>query len=338
MRQRRLALLIAALFVIFLVVVPLLSAGVGLVVDWMWFDHTGFREIFVTLLKTQVWLGFFSGIVFLLVAGANLWAAGKVAHRSGYLTIARSVEFPAIDKVPGLLRRLLWLGLIFVAWLVSQWAATHWKDYLFATHTVPMSQTDPIFGISLSFYLFRLPFLFFLYHLALLIAAFSLVAAGACYFVEGGIWISPQNLGMGRNARTHLMIVGGVFFLLFAWRARLGMYNLVYAPTGLVYGAGYTDIHVGWPVLWVQLALCVITAVAFFAGAARDEWRPAKYAIGAVVGMAILGGLIAPALVQRYVVAPSELEKEAPFIARNIEYTREAYGLERFDERNFPAI
>jgi uncharacterized protein len=338
MQQRRLALLIAALFVIFLIIVPLFSAGIGLVVDWMWFDYTGFREIFITILKTQTLLGFFSGVVFLLIAGLNLWAAARVAHRSGYLTIARTIEFPAVEKFPVVFRRLLWLGLIFVAWLVAEWAATHWKDYLFATHAVPISQTDPIFGISVSFYLFRLPFFFFLYHLALLVAAFSLVTATACYFIEGGIWISPRGLGMGRNARTHLMILGGVFFLLFAWRARLGMYNLVYAPTGLVYGAGYTDMHVGLPVLWIQVALCVITAVAFFAGAAKGELRPAKYAVGAVIGMAILGGMIAPALVQRYLVAPSELEKETPYIARNIKFTRQAYGLEKFDERDFPAI
>src|SRR5579863_1806794 len=338
MRQRRLTLLIAALFVIFLVIVPLFSAGIGLVVDLMWFDHAGFREIFVTILKTQSWLGFFCGVIFLLLSGLNLWAARGVAHRSGYVTIARTIEFPAIDKLPAVFRRLLWLGLVFVAWLVAQWSATHWKDYLFATHAVPMRQSDPIFGISLSFYLFRLPFLFFLYHLALVIVAISLVTAAAHYFFEGGIWISPRGLGVGRNARAHLMILGGLFFLLLAWRARLGMFNLVYAPTGLVYGAGYTDIHVGWPVLWIQLALCVIAAIAFFAGAAKGETRPAQYAVGGVIGVAILGGLITPALVQRYLVAPSELEKEAPYIARNIKFTRQAYGLEMFDERDFPAM
>jgi uncharacterized membrane protein (UPF0182 family) len=116
------------------------------------------------------------------------------------------------------------------------------------------------------------------------------------------------------------------------------MYDLVYAPTGLVYGAGYTDVHVGWPVLWIQLVLCAIAAIAFFAGAPKGQIRPAGYAVGSVLGVAILGGLVVPALVQRYLVAPSELEKEVPYIARNIEFTRQAYGLDRFDERDFPAI
>jgi hypothetical protein len=134
------------------------------------------------------------------------------------------------------------------------------------------------------------------------------------------------------------MVLGGVFFLLFAWRARLGMYDLVYAPTGLVYGAGYTDIHVGWRVLWIELVLCIVAAIAFFAGAFDGQIRLAEYAVGGVIAAAILGGWIAPALMQSYFVAPSELEKEQPYIARNIAFTRQAYGLDRFDERNFPAV
>ncbi len=339
MQRHRLALLIAVAFILFFVLVPLFTAGIGLLVDWMWFRHIGYGELFSTVLETEWWLGFIGGVLFLVVTGLNVRAAGGVSHRSGYLTVTpRTIEFPGAQKIPSVFRGLLWAGLVLAAWLVSQWSATHWNQYLFATHAAPMTQTDPIFGISLSYYLFRLPFLFFVYHLALLIVVLTLLAVAARYWIEGGIWASPTGIGVGRNARTHLMILCGVLFLLLAWRARLGMYNLVYAPTGLVFGAGYTDIHVGWPVLWVLLVLCVITAIAFFAGAAQGHIRPAGYALGVLIGVAILGGLIAPALVQRYLVAPSELEKEQPYIERNIEFTRQAYGLDKFDQRSFPAI
>jgi uncharacterized protein len=338
MRRYPLAILIAALFVIFAVIVPLFSTGVGWLVDWMWFGSIGFREIFTTMLSTQLGLGIGAGIIFLLLAGANLWAARSVARRSGYLSVTRTIEVPNIEKLPPVFRALLWFGLALAAWFVGQWSATHWNDYLFARHAVPIAQTDPVLGISLSFYLFRLPFLFFVFHLALVIVLISLLSAALKYLIEGGVWITPRGLGMGRNARRHLMVLGGVFFLLLAWRARLGMYDLVYAPTGLVFGAGYTDIHVSWPVLWIQLVLCVIAAIAFFAGAPTGRVRPAEYAVGGILAMAIVGGWIAPALVQSYVVAPSELEKEESYIARNIAFTREAYGLDKFDERDFPAI
>ncbi len=339
MRPYRLALVLAALLVIILIIVPLFSVSIGLLVDRLWFNHLGFREIFVTVLGTQLALGVCCGVGFLAVAGLNFWVAQDVALRSGYRrAITRMIEIPAIEKFPSFLGRLIWLGLVLVAWMVGQWAAGHWGTYLLATHSVPITRTDPIFRISLSFYLFRLSFLFFLYHLALIILVISLLVAALQYFISGGVWVSPRGLGMGRNARRHLMVLGGIFFLLFAWRARLGMYDLVFAPSGLVYGAGYTDVHVGWPVLWIQLVLCAITAIAFFAGAPKGEIRPAGYAVGGVLGVALLGGLVIPLLVQRYLVAPSELEKEVPYIARNIKFTRQAYGLDRFDERDFPAI
>ncbi len=330
--------MIAAFFAIFVILVPISLSGVGLLVDWMWFSHTGYGEIFNTILATQIALGVASGIAFLLLAGINLWAARGVGHHSGYLTVAWTIGIPASDKLPVIFRRLVWLALFFLAWIIGRWSAGHWNDYLFAAHAARMTQTDPVFGMSLSFYLFRLPILFFLYHWALIFLAASVLTAAAWYFIEGGIWIRPNGVGVGRNARRHLMILGGLFFVVFAWRARLGMYDLVYSPTGLVFGAGYADIHVSWPVLWIQLVLCAITAIVFFAGAREGRVRPAGYAVGAVIGVAILGGLIAPALVQSYVVAPSELAKEQPYIARNIEFTRQAYGLDRFDERNFPAI
>jgi uncharacterized protein len=338
MRQNRIAQLFAALLLILLIFVPLFSSGIGVLTDWLWFEQTGFREIYVTILKTQFGLGAFCGIGFVALTGLNLWMAQAVAHRSGYRSITRTIEIPALERFPALFRGLIWFSILFIGWFIGQWAGWHWGDYLLATHGVHMTETDPILGISLSFYLFRLPFLFFLYHLGLAILVMCVLTSAALYLFEGGVWLSPRGVTVGRNVRAHLMVIGGLLFVLFSWRARLGMYDLVYSPGGLVYGAGYADIHVSWPVLWILLGLCGITAVAFLAGAVKGQTRPAAYCVGAVIAVGILGGSIAPALVQRYVVAPSELQKEEPYIARGIEFTRQAYGLDRFDERDFPAI
>ncbi len=338
MRQYRLALFMAVLVVILLVIVPLFSSGIGLLVDWQWFNHTGFRDIYVTILETKAALTAWCGIAFLLVTGLNLWAARMVAQRSNYRVITRTTEFPAFAGAPSGLRALLWAALPVVAWLVGQWSAQNWTGYLLARQAVPIAQADPLFGISLSFFLFRLPFLFFLFDLALVALIICLLTAALEYWTEGGIWISPRGVGMGRNARAHLMVIAGVIFILLAWRARLGMYDLVYSPNGLVYGAGYTDVHVTWPVLWIQLVLCVIAAVAFFAGARSGDVRPAFYTVGALFAVVVLGGSLFSALFQRYAVVPSELEKEQPYIARGINFTRQGYGLDKFDERDFPDI
>jgi uncharacterized protein len=338
MRKYLLGRLLVALLLVLLIFVPLFWDGISLLVNWLWFDQTGFREIYFTILKTEVGLSACCGIGFLLITGLSLWIAQAVARRAGFRPMAPAGEFPALERFPAVLGRLVWFSILIAGWVTGEWSAAHWRGYLLATHAVPMAQTDPIFGISLSFYLFRLPFLFFLYHLGLAILITCLLTTGSLYFIQGGIWVSPRGLAVAHKVRTHLMVLGALFFLLFAWRARLGMYDLVYAPRGLVYGAGYTDIHVVWPLLWLLLGLCLITALVFFAGALAGRARPALYSMGAVIAVAIVGGSIFPGLVQRYVVAPSELQKEEPYIARGIEFTRRAYGLDRFDERSFPAI
>ncbi|MDE3178317.1 MAG: UPF0182 family protein, partial [Acidobacteriota bacterium] len=338
MRQDRLARWFAAIILFLLVFAPLIADGISLLVDWMWFGHQGYRVIYLTTLRTQIGLSGYCGVGFIVIAGINLWIARSIARRAGYHVFSQVVEFPALDRFNSLFRGIVWFSVLLAGYFAGEWATSHWMDYLLAVHPVHMAQSDPIFGINLSFYIFKLPFIFFLYHFGLALLIVCLLTAGFLYFIDGGVWISQRGVSMVRGARMHLMILGGLFFLLFAWRARLGMYDLVYSPTGIVYGAGYTDMHSSYPVLWILLVLCVVTALAFFAGAQLGSLKPALFAIGAVIVAAIVGGAIYPAIIQKYIVAPNELEKEEPYIARSIKFTRQAYGLNRFDVRNFPDI
>lgn len=337
MRQERLARWVAALVLFLLVVAPLFSDGVNLLVDWLWFKQLGYRVIYLTILRTQIGLSGYFGIGFIVLVGINLLIARTISHRSGYHIYNPVSEFPALDRFNALFRGLIWFSVLLIGYFVGDWATTRWLDYLLATHPVHMAASDPLFGINLSFYMFRLPFIWFLYHYALAILIACLLSASFLYFIEGGVWMTPRGVSMARNARSHLMVLGGLFFLLFAYRARLAMYGLLYSSRSLIQGAGYTDVYATLPVLWILLVLCALTALAFFVGAKMGKLRPALFTVGALVGVAIVGGAIYPAIVQKYIVTPSELEKEEPYIARAIEFTRKAYALDRFDERNFPA-
>jgi uncharacterized membrane protein (UPF0182 family) len=152
------------------------------------------------------------------------------------------------------------------------------------------------------------------------------------------VWVTQRGPVVSRAARAHLMVLGGILFLLIAYRIRLGMYNLLYSPLGVVYGAGYADVHATLPVLKVLLILAVITAALFFLRAGAGKIRVPLYAIGVLVVVAIVGGAIYPEIVQRFVVSPNEMDKERPYIANSIEFTRAAYGLDRFQEKEFSAV
>ncbi|MGH9356659.1 MAG: UPF0182 family protein [Terriglobia bacterium] len=338
MRQDRLARWIAALVIILLVIGPLFSSGIGLLVDWLWFGHESFRNLYTTPLKAQVALSAYFGIGFIVIVGCNLWIARALARRSGFHVYSQVVEFPGLDRLNTMFRSFIWLGVLLIGYFVGDWAATHWMDYLLAAHPVPMPQSDPLFGINVGFYLFRLPFLWFLYHFCLAVLIVCLLSAAFLYFVEGGVSVGPRGASIARQPRAHLMVVGGLFFVLFAWRARLGMYDLLYSSRGLIYGAGYTDVHATLPVLWILLVLCCVTAIGFFIGARLGRLAPALWTIGALIGVAILGGAVYPAIIQQYIVTPNELAKEEDYIGKAIEFTRQAYALDRFEERSFPAV
>jgi hypothetical protein len=337
-RKDRLPRLLVALILLLLVLMPIFSSGVDLLVDWLWFKQEGFRVIYLTILKAQIELSGLAGVGFMAVVALNLLLARALAHRYGHRVYSDLIEFPALDRFSSLFRWLVWLGVLLVGYVVSQWGMAHWLEYLLAQQVLPMGRADPLFGIDLGFYLFRLPFNWFLYHLALVTVVACLLSAVFLYLVEGGVWVTARGPVLASSARAHLMVLAAVLFVVIAYRVRLAMYGLLYSPGGMLYGAGYTEIHAILPVLKGLLFLSLLTAAAFLAGGVLGRARPAILALLLLVAVGVLGGTVYPELMQRFIVAPNEIVKERPYIARAIEFTRQAYALDRFEEREFPAV
>jgi hypothetical protein len=330
--------IILALALFFLILLPLLANGVGLLVDWLWFKQEGFRVVYWTILKTQIQLSGLVGVGFMVITALNLLIAHALAHRYGYRVNGEYIELSALDRFGTALRWLIWAGVLLIGYVIGQWGMSHWLEYQMASHAQAIGQPDPLFGVDLGFYLFRLPFNWFLYHLALIAVIVCLLSAVFLYLVQGGVWVAPRGPKVMRPARAHLMALAGLLFIVLAYRVRLAMYGLLYSPRGLIYGAGYTDVQATLPVLRLELFLCLLTAVAFLAGAKWGRVRPALYSVGLLVAVAVLAGSIYPEIVQRFIVAPNEIDRERPYIANAIKFTRQAYALDRFEEREFSAV
>jgi hypothetical protein len=337
MPNRRIRIIVAfALFV--LILLPLLSNGIDLLVDWLWFKQEGFRVIYWTILATQIKLSGIVGLGFMAVTALNLLLAHALAHRHGYRVNGEYIEYSVVDRFGAAFRWIIWAGILLIGYLVGEWSMSEWLEYQMAGHGQSIGQADPLFGIDLGFYLFRLPFNWFLYHLALLAVIVCLLSAAFLYLVEGGIWVATRGPKVMPAARAHLMTLAAVLFLVFTYRVRLAMYGLLYSPRGLIYGAGYSDVQATLPVLRLELFLCLLTAAAFLAGAKWGRLRPALYSVGLLVAVMLLGGAIYPEIVQRFIVAPNEIDRERPYIANAIKFTRRAYDLDRFEEREFSAV
>jgi uncharacterized protein len=337
-QSTRLVKIILFLTILLVVVVPLFSGGLQLIVDWLWFRQEGFGIIYWTMLKAEVDLGTITALVVLLVVGANLLIARTLAQRHGYRVYGELVEFPLFERFTSLFERGIALAVVLVAYAAGQWASSHASDYLMARHAVRLGQSDPLFDIDLGFYLFKLPFIGFLYDLALVTIIVSLIATALLYLVKGGVTITGRSFTVSKAAQAHLMILGALLFFTFAYQARLSMYNLLYSEHALISGASYTDIHATLPVLWILLVLTLAVGLALLAGARSGRFRPALYGLGALFAVWLLGAGIYPEIVQRLLVAPNELDRERPYITRAIEFTRKAYALDRFEEHEFPAV
>lgn len=137
-------------------------------------------------------------------------------------------------------------------------------------------------------------------------------------------------------ASNQLIVLGVIFFLMVGSNFFLRQYELLYAHSGIVHGAGFTDINV---TLWIYRAMIVLSvaaAVGFALGVKQKKFRTA---ITIPVIMIIIGavGTGAAMLVQNLVVSPDEINKESPYLKNNIEFTNYAYDLQNVTVKNFPA-
>lgn len=137
-------------------------------------------------------------------------------------------------------------------------------------------------------------------------------------------------------AAKELIVLGIIFFLMIGVNFFLKQYDLLYSSTGVLYGAGYTDVNI---TLWIYriLAGLAVVAAAFFAiGVSKKSMRTilAVPVIMIVVSLVGSGGAM---LVQNLVVSPDEINKESKYLQRNIEYTQYAYGLDEVETKEFAA-
>ncbi|MBZ5515609.1 MAG: UPF0182 family protein [Acidobacteriia bacterium] len=323
MNPDRRARYLLALFLFLLVVAPLLGSGTSLLVDWWWFRQEGFRVIFSTILKAQIALSTLAGVGFMAVAALNLLIARLLARRRAYRVHGEVLELRALDRFTALFRGLTWVGVLLVGYILGHWGMTHWQEYLLARQAVTMGHADPLFGLDLGFFLFQLPFRWFLFYLAMITAVGCLFSAIVMYLIEGGVWVTPRGPRLAPAARAHLMTLVAIIMVLVAYRVRLAMYGLLYSDRGVIFGAGYSDVNATLPALKLLLFLSLLTAAASLAAAVSGRMRVPIYSGLALVLVAVLGGSVYPEIIQRFIVTPNEIDKELPYIARAIEFAVE---------------
>ncbi len=314
------------------------GALVTLYTDWLWFLDLGYQKVFSTILLTRVQIGILFGLLFFGIIYTNLWYARRIAPPSAPL----GMEQQLLQRLGRLARRgigiLLFLGTIVVSAMVGLEAATHWQEWLMYFNATPFGGSpDQVFGKDIGFYVFKLPFLSYLYHWLFFALFAATVATIGIHYADEAVEVFGNRLQFAPKVKAHIFVLIALMFFLKAWGYRLGMYNLLFARGSLFDGAGYTEVHANLPVMWLLLVAAILGGILVLASIAR---RGTGYAVHALVGLVVLsivaGGLY-PAFVQRYSVEPNELAYQSTYISRAVESTQKAYGLTQVAARPFPA-
>ena len=305
-----------------------LSWGRGVFTDWLWFNNLGYLDVFQTILVTRIWLFFAAACLFTLFAVPNIYLVFRLTRNDTPPTLT--------PQTYQLVRRVLaWLaGIAVVIAALSFGAAAggRWETVLMFANSTPFIQADgtalvdPIHEKGLDFYVFTLPLLGFIRGWFLGVAIVILLFVLALYLAFYSL--RERGFTISRDVKAHVVGIGAALFVVIAAGHWLGRYELLYSPSGFVFGVGFTDDNARMTVRLILTIIALLSGALMVAGIFASGYRLVIGAFGLWVGMAILVGGLYPALVQRFQVEPSEFSKEEPFIENNLQFTRTAYDID----------
>jgi hypothetical protein len=253
-----------------------------------------------------------------------------------------SVSGQVINVVDLTVKKIALAASLVLAFFFGIAAMANWQEVLKFISGAAFGAPDPIFNKDIGFYIFSLPVI----HAALgFLEMLTVIALGGCafvYFLRGNFHFSGWTLASGskklerilvdRMARIHLGILAAMFFAVIAAGAYLSRFALLTSQSGLVFGAAYTDVTVRMFILLISSAAAVLAAVSALFWAWKSKLMPLIWAASIYLVVGSFGPIV-PSFVQKLLVAPNELVKETPYIQHNIAATRQAYALDKIEER-----
>jgi uncharacterized membrane protein (UPF0182 family) len=328
-------------FVLLAVVLFLFAFGTTLFqtyADWLWFTHDARQpDVYAKTFKTR----------------ALLWLIGlAVSFFAIYLNARASLDSQAIfDSAPsdenaraaaGVLAivqkfaRLLAIvfALIVGFGIASSFGSSHMQLWA-SKNAVPFGRNDPLFGLDIGFFVFKLPWYATIVKTVLSVLVFSLVVTLIGYLGSSGLAKVARVHLTQKAMRTHVSVLAGLTIVVYGVQLYLSRYFLAVHEGSQFVGPGYAQSRVVPFYAFLGIAAIVLGALTMVNAKLWKPWRILAFGVPALVltGVVLLG--IYPSVVQQYIVKPNSLTLELPYVKRAIEGTRFAYGLDKFEVRDF---
>ena len=337
LRRRGVPLIIAGVFLVYL-----LASGLAtLWTDYLWFQSVGFTVVW----RNQILIGAALAAIGLLIAFLVLWTNLKIAE-------AISPRFELLDLgeddemiqrfhewVDPRLRRVRLLVTVALS-IVLGLGTVGWIDIVIRFfNRRSFGIADPMFGREVGFFVFQLPLIANVVGWIFNLFTVTLLVVAAVHYLNGGLRFrrGKQGVVISPKVKTHLSVLAALLALIRAGSYRIDAWQLVYSRRGATFGAGYTDQTVRLPALQLLAVISVLAAIILIWNVTRRGWTLAAVTVVSWVVVSVLVGQVVPAVFQRVSAEPNRLKVEAPFVERNIAFTRAGYGIDRILVTQFAA-
>ena len=334
--KRRVSPLTITFVVLFILSSVLISLS-GFYADLLWFRSVGFVDVWQTSLFTKIYLFFGFGLITAAIISLNIY----LAFRKRPIYVPVTVEADNLERYRAQLepiRRLAGIGIFLVIFYFAGTAGSRfWQQWLLFQNATEFGQVDPQFGLDISFFAFKLPMYQALIGWGISTIVLAIIAAAAVHYIYGGIRTQVKEERTTVAARVQLSILLGLLVLLKAVAYWFDRYALTLKEGRLITGLTYSDVNALLPAKSILAAIAVICSLLFFANIVRKSWLLPTAGVALMVIASVLIAGVYPAAIQQFQVKPSESTKEAPFIQRNIDATRDAYGLTNVEVMDYQA-
>ncbi|TRZ72169.1 MAG: UPF0182 family protein [Streptomycetaceae bacterium] len=313
---------------ILVVIATALISMSGFYADWLWFKSVNFTSVWSTILMTKIELFLTTGLLTAALVLINI----RIAYKRRPLYVPMTIEADNLERYRAQIEPIkrwivlaLTIGLFYFA---GSSGSLLWSTWLQFKNSTDFGVKDPQFNLDISFFAFRLPFWQTLISWAISTVILAIIATAIVHYLYGGIRLQVQDDRTTVTARVQLSVLLGTVVLLKAVAYWFDRYHLALKESKLITGLTYTDVNAVLPAKAILAAVAVLCALLFFANIVRRSWvLPAAGTALLVISSVLIAGIY-PGAIQTFQVKPSESSKEAPFIQRNIDATRTAYGLD----------
>src|SRR6478736_8700839 len=325
-----------------LVVLFLSARGLaGFYTDFLWFDSVGFGKTWRGLLWARFAPSAVFTILFFVLMLVSLSVADRLALRTRTMgpedeLLARYQQ--SIGPYSGRIRIAV---AAFFALVAGGSVTGQWQQWILFTNAKSFGIDDPQFGKDVGFYVFRLPFLTFLFDWLFAALIIILIVTAVAHYLNGGIRLQTPFQRVTPQVKAHLSVILALMALVKTVQYFLARFELNFSTRGFVEGASKTDVAAQLPALNLLMVISVVAAGLFVWNIFRRGWVLPVIAVGLWGFVSLVIGTIVPAVYQQFFAQPNELAKERPYISRNISATRSAFQLDdqhvkstRFDYKN----